>query len=95
MALQGRPLDAVQSRGRWGALGSVMRYKKHGRYLRQKALLSQAQVQAAGRLLPVVVAAIPLAARRAHPHLALSSKEKKELQMREATLRRELSAAHR
>lgn len=41
MALDGADLGQIQTRGRWLAATSVLRYKKHGRYLRIRAMLTK------------------------------------------------------
>lgn len=44
-ALDNAPDSQIQARGRWSSLQSVLRYGKHGRYLRMLNSLSLRQTQ--------------------------------------------------
>ena len=64
------PEGDIQTRGRWKARGSLLRYKKHGRYLRQVALLTAAQRHAAQAAAVRLARTLPalLRQRPARPH---------------------------
>lgn len=80
MAVMGAPHQAVQARGRWASDSSVMRYKKHGRFLRCRAALAYATLLRAekaeavvARLLPLALAGRPAKTAREQPKRLFSS----------------------